>query len=900
MNERWDKIERLYHAARELDGDERARFLDEACRSDAEMRRQIDELLKQDRQDSFLNTPAVEAFTIHHRQNLPLPPKTTIGPYEVLAAIGAGGMGEVYKARDTRLNRNVAIKIVHERFGLRFEREARAISSLNHPHVCTVYDVGPNYLVMELVEGETLAARLEKRRLALALVLRYGAEIADALAAAHAKGIIHRDLKPGNVMITKSGVKVLDFGLARAPEDETLTSSLAPMGTPAYMAPEQREGKKCDARTDIYALGLLLHEAVTGKRLVAGQPANLADAPEKTAHVIARCLEQDPEERWQSAIDLKRELVWAASTAPQPSPQRSARQVRWTAAMSAVLLVVLAVAWWTVRRSGLGSPASIENPLTHAQFTRFTDFPGDETAAAISSDGKFVAFLSDRDGPFDLFVSQVGTGRFTNLTQGKQEGDLRSVERSIGFSADGSEIWYRGAGRRRPPRLVPLMGGTPRLFPGESVSIQAWSPDGSRLVYHTGEPGDPVFIGDRTGADAQQIAKGGHNHDQTWSQDGRWIYYVHGVNETTDLWRVATTGGEPERLTQHNTRVDFPTPIDDRSVLYAALDQDGSGPWLWALDVSSKTTRRISFGLEQYTSLSASADGRRVVASVSTPAANLWSVPILNRVAEEGDAKPYPLPTARALTPRFGGNALFYLSSRGTGDGLWRYQDGQALEIWKGADGALSDPPAVSADGSRVAVVLRSGGALHLRVGNANGTEFRGIGESVNVLGSAYWSPDGKWIAVGGNDAKGPGLFKIPVEGGAPTRIRSGDSRDPVWSPGGDLIVFVGDFATNLQGLRALRPDGSPVELPEIRVSRSGERTRFSPDGKSLIYMQGSQAQDFWILDLATRKSRQLTHLNSTARMRTFDITADGKQIVFDRLRDNSDIVLIDLPRKAH
>jgi Tol biopolymer transport system component len=707
-------------------------------------------------------------------------------------------------------------------------------------------------------------------------------------------------------MITKSGVKVLDFGLAQAPEDETLTSSLAPMGTPAYMAPEQREGKKCDARTDIYALGLLLHEAVTGKRLVANQPANLADVPEKTAHVIARCLEQDPEERWQSAIDLKRELVWAASTAPQPSPQPSARPLRWTAVMGAVLLVVLAVAWWTARRSAPGSPASIENPLAHAQFTRFTNFPGDETAAAISPDGKFVAFLSDRDGPFDLFVSQVGTGRFTNLTQGKQEADLRSLGRAIGFSADGSEIWYRGGGARRRPRLVPLMGGTPRLFLGENVPDMAWSPDGSRLVYHTGgpnDPGDPVFIADRTGADAQQIVKGGHNHSQAWSQDARWIYYVHGVNETTDLWRVAATGGEPERLTQHNTPgVDFPTPIDDRNVLYTALDQDGSGPWLWALDVSSKTTRRISFGLEQYTSLAGSADGRRVVTSVSSPAANLWSVPILDRIAEEGDAKPYPLPTARALTPRFGGNALFYLSSRGTGDGLWRYQDGQALEIWKGADGALSDPPAVSADGSRVAVLLRSGGELHLRVGNADGTEFRGIGETVNVLGSAYWSPDGKWIAVGGNDAKGPGLFKIPVVGGAPTRIRNGDSRDPVWSPDGDLIVFVGDFAGNLQGLRALRPDGSPVELPEIRVNRSGERTRFSLDGKSLIYMQGAgiQAQDFWILDLATRKSRQLTHLNSTARMRTFDITPDGKQIVFDRLRDNSDIVLIDLPRKVH
>jgi Tol biopolymer transport system component/predicted Ser/Thr protein kinase len=901
--ERYREVGRIFRAAAEIPPDGRAAFLDSACGEDNALRQDVEFLFVHDVQgEQWIDGRALDVAAQALARN---PGESWVGRqvrhYQVLSLLARGGMGEVYKARDTRLNRNVAIKVVHERFGLRFEREARAISSLNHPHVCTLYDVGPNYLVMELVEGETLAARLEKGKLPLGLVLRYAAEIADALGAAHAKGIIHRDLKPGNVMITKSGVKVLDFGLARAPEDDTLTSSLDPMGTPAYMPPEQREGKKCDARTDIYALGLLLHEAVTGKRLVADQPANLADVPEKAGHAIAQCLEQDPEERWQSAIDLKRELVWAASTAPQPNPQRGTRQLRWTAAMTAVLLVVLAVAWWTAGRSVPGSPASIENPLAHAQFTRFTDFPGDETAAAISPDGKFVAFLSDRDGPFDLFVSQVGTGRFTNLTQGKQEGDLRSLGRAIGFSADGSEIWYRGAAQGRRPRLVPLMGGTPRLFLGGNVPDMVWSPDGSRLVYHTGEPGDPIFVGDRTGADARQIAKGGHNHSQSWSQDGRWIYYVHGVNETTDLWRVAATGGEPERLTQHNTRVDFPTPIDDRSVLYAAVDQDGSGPWLWALDVSSKITRRISFGLEQYTSLAASTDGRRIVASVSSPAANLWSIPILDRVAEEGDAKPYPLPTARALTPRFGGNALFYLSSRGTGDGLWRYQDGQALEIWKGADGALSDPPAVSADGSRVAVLLRSGGALHLHVGNADGTEFRGIGEPVNVLGSAYWSPDGKWIAVGGNDAKGPGLFKIPVAGGAPIRIRSGDSRDPVWSPDGELIVFVGDFVGTLQELRALRPDGSPVELPETRVSRLGERTRFSGDGKSLIYMQGPLGSlDFWILDLATRKRRQLTHLNGTARMRTFDITPDGKQIVFDRLHDNSDIVLIDLPRKTH
>jgi Tol biopolymer transport system component len=430
----------------------------------------------------------------------------------------------------------------------------------------------------------------------------------------------------------------------------------------------------------------------------------------------------------------------------------------------------------------------------------------------------------------------------------------------------------------------------------------AWSPDGARLVYHTNEGGDPIFVADRTGADARQIFRDGHNHNQTWSQNGKWIYYAHGLSDPSDLWRIAASGGEPERLTHHETRVDFPAPIDENTVLYIARDQDGSGPWLWALDIPSKVSRRISFGLEQYTSVAASADGRRVVAAVSNPTAGLWTVPILDHSVEERDAKPFPLPTVRALAPRVGGASIFYLSSRGTGDGLWRYQDGKAEEIWKGADGALLEPPAVSADGSRIAMVLSQNGASHLRVGTADGTEFHVIGSTINIRGangSASWSPDGKWIVAAGSDAKGQGIFKIPVDGGEPVRLLDGNLGDPVWSPDGTLIVYLGEIVSSQILLRAISPDGTAVELPEIRVSSGGERVRFLPDGKSLVYMQGPLgSQDFWLLDLATKKTRQLTRLASTSRMRTFDVMPGGKQIVFDRLRDNSDIVLIDLPKR--
>ncbi|HEX8797067.1 MAG TPA: protein kinase, partial [Terriglobales bacterium] len=215
-------------------------------------------------------------------------------------------MGEVFRAIDTRLGRAVAIKTTREQFSARFEREARAISALNHPNICTLHDVGPNYLVMELVEGETLSARLKNGPLPIQTVLPYGSQIAAALVEAHAKGIIHRDLKPSNIMVGKSGVKILDFGLARSGQDETATGSHIIVGTPAYMAPEQREGKPADARADIYSFGCVLYEMLTGARV---GPQRKRIRPRKLDRVVSRCLEEDPEQRWQSAAELQRELA---------------------------------------------------------------------------------------------------------------------------------------------------------------------------------------------------------------------------------------------------------------------------------------------------------------------------------------------------------------------------------------------------------------------------------------------------------------------------------------------------------------------------------------------------------------------------------------------------------------
>jgi hypothetical protein len=281
-------------------------------------------------------------------------------------------------------------------------------------------------------------------------------------------------------------------------------------------------------------------------------------------------------------------------------------------------------------------------------------------------------------------------------------------------------------------------------------------------------------------------------------------------------------------------------------------------------------------------------------------------VPILDRPAEDHEVQPYRVPTARALAPRFSSRALFWLATGGTADGLWRIEKGQPFQLRKSADGALLETSAASRDGSRVAVVLAStrDKRRSLAVMTADGTGLHRVADSIDVQGSADWSPDGTWLVVGGIDDKlGPGLFKIPIDGGAPVRIAAGPAANPVWSSDGRLIVYAGALARGqVAPLLAIRPDGAAVDLPSLEVRPGGHR--FLPDGRGVVYLPRNQSLDFWLLDLASKKTRQLTRLRDQGRLGRFDITPgfdvtpDGKQIVFDRSRENADVVLIDLPKQ--
>jgi len=602
-------------------------------------------------------------------------PGTRIGPYEIVGWLGAGGMGEVYRARDARLGRDVALKLVAASLAAdpsrvhRFEQEARAAGQLNHPNILAVYDAGVYggvpYIVSELLEGQSLRRRLSDGPLPWRKVLDYGKQVAEGLAAAHDRGIVHRDIKPDNLFITGGGrVKILDFGIAKLTTSETPGEGLTGLptetlegsviGTAAYMSPEQVRGDRVDARSDLFSLGSVLYEMVTGtpafRRDTAAETMAailkedppepvVPDAPAMT-RIVLRCLEKSRETRFQSARDLAfgLDVLTTSQTVPAVAAARPPSLPLWAAAVLLMIAAVAAAAIGWPRHA----PETIESLLASAKFSQFTDFEGSQVDAAISPDGKFVAFVSDKDGPRHVFLKQVGTGPFVDLTPA--EGDLESVgpNRRVGFSPEGPEVWISGA--RRPLKLVPLMpGGVPRNFLSETAVNVAWSPNGSRLVYFTND-GDPLIVADANGLGGRTILPkktGDHNHFPAFSTDGQWIYYVHGKQDFTDcgIWRIPAEGGSPELLADLHADVHSLTPFDAGTVLFVAHAPDHSGPWFWALDVKSRTTRRVSNGLDRYLSIAASADGRRLVATVARSAAALWSVPIRDEPAARATSR---------------------------------------------------------------------------------------------------------------------------------------------------------------------------------------------------------------------------------------------------------------------
>jgi Tol biopolymer transport system component len=628
--------------------------------------------------------------------------------------------------------------------------------------------------------------------------------------------------------------------------------------------------------------------------------------PEPLADLVMKSLEKRPADRWQTATEL---LPGLEAIAPSARVSLPPSRRRWTrvATLAAGVIGLVAIAVVASRRDS-DRGAAWQRRWSHARIERLTDFAGSEVDAAISPDGQFVAFLADRDSVFDAFVGQVGTGQFANLTAGRLPQLFNEDVRNIGFSADAASVWIRVADITSPASvsLVPTMGGPARPFLSTAV-MAAWSPDGSRIAYHETTPGDPIYVADRDGGNPQRLfiaAPGVHSHHLSWSPDGRFLYFSHGVPPNDmDVWRIPGGGGQPERITNLDSRVAHPLQLDDRMLVFTATADDGTGPWLYAMDLEDRIANRLSTGVEHYMSIAASVEApgqpRRLVATVSNPSVQLWTAPIGSGVADERATTPVVLPTARSAAPRFGpDSSLFYLASRGGADGVWRLSGGKATEFWKPSEGGVVGAVAISPDGRRVCFPVRRQGRSTLQCTTADGTGVRPVAESLDVRGAASWSPDGQWIAVGAMEGASVRVFKVPVDGGRPVRLVDSGSSNPVWSPDGTFILYSGTPRARSVPLQAVTPNRRPFPLPPLMVDRVGDSYRFLPGGKHLVVkLGGFRRQDFWWFDLATGTRRPLTRLRPGESVHRFDVSPDGTRVLFERVRENSDVVLIELPR---
>jgi Tol biopolymer transport system component len=554
------------------------------------------------------------------------------------------------------------------------------------------------------------------------------------------------------------------------------------------------------------------------------------------------------------------------------------------------------------------------NPIANARFQTVTDFDGVEQAAAVSRDGHFVAFLSDRDGQMDVWVTQVGSGEFHNLTHGSVPELVNPSIRTLGFSPDGSLVtfWVRKPGGLSGGDIgvwgVPTLGGEPRPYL-EGVAEFDWSRDGSRLAYHTPGPGDPLFVSDGSVRPESRpiftAPAGLHSHFPLWAPDAAYLYFVlGGLPDKLDIWRIRPSGGTPEQITALSGRVSYPVLMGRRTLMYLANDPDGSGPWIYSIDVERRVPHRLTSGFDRYTSLAASADGRRLVVTLASPKRTLWRLRIDNSTGDDSTTKvsaaaPISLMTSSTgFSPRLGPDYLLYVSTTGSGESISKLTNGTTTELWRGEGAQVFGGPAISPDGRYVAFSVRQHGQSLLYVMQADGTNARIVADSLNLQGAPAWAPDGQSITSAANDHGIPHLFRVPIDGRPPAPFVQEYSVDPAWAPDGRFVVYSGPDIGTTFSVKAVTAEATPHPLPALTLTRGTRHLAFLPGGRALLLLRGEiQHKDLWLIDLETGAERQLTNLTPEFDIRDFDVSPDGREVVLERVQERSNVVLLDLPR---
>jgi len=794
-------------------------------------------------------------------------PGTKLGPYEILAPIGAGGMGEVYRARDTRLDRIVALKVSKGPFTERFEREARVVASLNHPNIASLFDVGPNYLVMEYVEGEPLSGPLPIDR-----VLQYAAQICDALDAAHRKGITHRDLKPANILVNKQGIKLLDFGLAKIREEpqvsaETISAALtaqgAVLGTPQYMAPEQVEGREADARSDIFALGCVLYEMLTGRKAFAGKnastiaaailakdPEPIENLPPALERVILTCLSKDADERFQNARDVKLALRWAMQPGSTPVTGRK----KWLPWVVAAAFGVSTLVLLYLRQSPPSAERAVHLQIQPPEKTRFLAFF--EHGAAASPDGRSLVLVTrSQDGKTSLWIRSLdsATPRPLPGTDGANAPFWSPDSRFVAFSAD------------KKLKRIEVAGGTPQIVCDLSLDNGTWNESGDILV-----------------------------------DSG------HGIK------KVAASGGAPVDLIK-------PDPAaGEESIGNPAFLPDGRHFLFTALTNSDQRIYAASLDHN-----SAGKGGRKLIL---TDAGSAQFMPAVDR--KQSGVPGYLFYTmgwrtlmARPFDPdklEFGGDAMqiagsadssYSVSSSGTL--VWRSGSSQRQVTWLDNQGKPSGTVglpgiilgvSMSPDGRRATVSRKESDRHNVWILDLErGVSSRLTSGDIDKY-FPIWSRRGDRIFFTAKNGSVGDIYSIGPDGGAEELVFRDPNHDVSiaedTSPDGRFLLYSANDPKTGLDIWALPLEGDKKPFPVVQTAFRDVSASFSPDGRWVAYVSNeSGADQVYVKSFPPTERRWQISSDGGNGPRW---RGDGKQLYYlgsgvDRLGSGRQLMVVDL-----
>ncbi len=934
---------------------------------------------------------------------------TSLGRYEIRSRIGAGGMGEVYLARDTTLDRTVALKILPSEIATdqqrmqRFVQEAKTASALNHPNILTIFEIGEtngaHFIATEYIDGITLRKHVGGRRLKLSEALDISSQIAAGLVAAHSAGIVHRDIKPENIMLRKDGyVKLLDFGLAKPTERQASlvdteaqtkmlvnTSPGMVMGTVSYMSPEQARGYQLDSRTDIWSLGVVLYEMVAGRVPFSGEttsdvivavldreppplPGGPYETPLELQRILRKALRKDREERYQTVKDLlvdlralKQEVDFEAKleTSVPPdsrslaayntigaqnsfeteragmhtshvpatrstiasgqlaaSPQRGERLKQWTvlALVAGFAAVITGLVYMYLHQRARRAPRALQ-PM---KVTRLTT-TGKSSGAAISPDGKVVAYVVHDGGQRSLWVRQVATSRNVQIVE---PADVEFF--GVTLSPDGNYVYYTTGSANSPIRelyQVSVFGGAPKKIISDVDTPVTFSPDGKQLAFMRGEPTKAeytLFIANADGTGERRLtsAKSPQFYERlAWSPDGHRLAVSTGNQATgkdMTLVEISIADGTEKPMTQER----WPSVgqlawlSDGSGMLINAVDKDSRLSQIWHLSYPEGTARRVTNDLNNYTGVSVAAQTGDLVTVRFDQSTNIWIAPGLGVTPQAAErpraaklteaATPIDASQARQITS---GAAKFY-GGTWTPDGRLVYSSDVSgnRDLWvMSADG--SDPkqltsdsgtnfsPVVSSDGRYIVFVSdRKDGRHNIWRIDADGANPKQLTNG-NYDRNPAFSPDGKWIVYTSFGVANPNLWRVSVDGGPPVQLNDKFSMGPMVSPDGKTIAcYYWDERPDTQLGIALIPfeGGQPTKV----MTLPSNNVRWSPDGTALTYVDSrSGVSNIWSQPLDGGPAVQLTNFK-TDLIFAFEWSRDGRQLACARGIVTSDAVL--------